>query len=222
MVLFAVFLLVPFSAFTRVHDFNGRFLLPGFILMLASLASNRPRLLRERTQWALTLAAGALAMIVLAFQFFYVGGVAHKLQGVYAVLSHAHLSSDFRDVTDSEFEHLERLAPRVPSGPRLLPVHEALAYVVQYLRLEQPTCVPLFPTTTSIIRASVAYHPLLSETKAMTQFPNNIVILGLQSRNRVIASLMADQYETTADTEYVLILQRKAALANLSTLGRTP
>jgi hypothetical protein len=212
LVFFAVFLAAPFSAVTRVYDFNGRFLLPAFILMLASLASSRPRRLPEATRWALTLAAATAAMTVLAFQFFYVGRVAHKLQGVYNVLSQAHLSSDFRDVVDNEFEHLDRLAPPAPSGPRFLPVHGTLAYFVQYLRLERPTCVPLFPTTTSIIRTSVVYDPLLSESKTMTQFPGSIVILGPQIRNHVIAGLMPDRYETIADSEYVLILQRRAGL----------
>jgi hypothetical protein len=222
LVFFAVFFVAPFSAVTRVYDFNGRFLLPAFIVMLASLASNRPRRLLEGTRWALTLAAAAAAITVLAFQFFYVGRVAHELQGVYGVLSQADLSSDFRDVVDNEFEHLDRLVPSGSSSPRLLPVHGTLAYFVQYLRLERPTCVPLFPTTTSIIKTSVAYHPLLSESKTMTQSPGSVVILGPQTRNRVIADLMVDQYETIADTEYVLILRRKAELAKLPTPGRTP
>jgi len=48
----------------------------------------------------------------------------------------------------------------------------------------------------------------------MTQFPSAVVILGLQTRNRVIAGLMADRYETIADREYVLILRRKAEAAS--------
>jgi hypothetical protein len=66
----------------------------------------------------------------------------------------------------------------------------------------------------SIIGTSVAYRPLLSDNKKMTQFPSAVVILGLQTRNRVIAGLMADRYETIADREYVLILRRKAEAAS--------
>lgn len=213
---FLVFLLVPFSALTRVYDFNGRFLLPALILMIGSLGgSNQPQRLSEATRWMLTLVVAAAAMTVLAFQFFYVGRVAHKLQDVYGVLSEAHLSSDVRDLADNEFEHLDRLVPSGPPGFRLLPVHGTLAYFVQYLRLVRPTCVPLFPTTTSIVRTSAVYHPLLGEGKTLTSFPDSVVILGPQDRNRMIAALMANQYEMIADTEYVLILRRRADVARL-------
>lgn len=182
--------------------------------MLASLAPNGPRLLSERTGWALTLVAAAAVIIVLGFQYSYVGPIAHKLQGVYDVTSRAHLNSDFRDLGDNEFEQLGRLAPPGPASPRLLPMHESLGYFAEYLRLDEQTCVPIFSRPTSIIGTSAVYHPLLSDLKQLTQFPSAITIFGLQTRNRVIAALMADRYETIADTEYVLILQRKAVLAS--------
>ena len=220
LVFFIVYLLVPFSVLTRVHDFNGRFLLPAFILILASLASYQPERLLAGKRWWPTLAAASAIVIVLAFQFLYVGRVAHKLRGVYDVLTQAHLGSDFRDLADTEFENLGRLAPRPSSGPRLLPVHESLAYFVQYLRLKQSAPIPLFPTTTSIIKTSVVYHPLLDESKRMTEFPGSVVILGLQARNRVIAGLMADRYDTITDTEGVLIMRRKAEYTEPPALDR--
>ncbi len=218
----AVFLFAPFSEFTGVYDLNGRFLLPAFLLMLAGLASFRPRALSERMRWSLTLATAAAAIFVLAFQFFYVGRVAGKLQGVYDVLSQAHLDPDFRAIADSEFEHLDYVAPLPKSGPRLLPVHESLAYFVQYLRLEHPTCVPLFQTTTSIVRASVPYRSLLTDTEGIAELPRGVVILGLQNRNRVIAGLLTDRYQTVADTDYVLVLERKAAPGKAPVPARTP
>lgn len=214
LVLLAIFLIVPFSAFTRVYDFNGRFLLPVFVFMLAIQNTNGPRL-RIRSRWALTLAAAAACTVVLMFQFIYVGGVSHKLRCVYEVLEQAHLGPDAQYLSDTEFEHLDRLAPRSNSGRRLLPVHEPLAYFVQYLRLEQPTCVPLFPTTTSIIRSSIAYHPLFNGDKKMNQYPRSVVILGGQRCNRLIAGLIGAQYKTKVDTDYVLILEHKTELANL-------
>ena len=147
LVFFLVFLVAPFQAATGIQDINQRFVLPAFILMLASLAANRPRRLPEGARRALTLVVAAAATIVLAFQYFYVGRIAHKLQGVYDVISQAHLSSDFRDVAENELEHSERLAPPGPSGPRLLPMHEALGYFAQYLRLDQQTCIPIFSKT---------------------------------------------------------------------------
>jgi hypothetical protein len=208
------FLVAPFQAVTGIEDFNQRFLLPAFILMLASLASNRPRRLPEGTRWALTLVTTAAAIIVLAFQYSYVGRIAHKLQSVYDVISQAHLSPDFRDLGENEFEHLERLAPLGSASPRLLPMHESLGYFAEYFRLDEQTCIPIFSRPTSIIGTSTVYHPLLSDLKQLTEFPSTITIFGLQTRNRKIATLMADQYETITDTEYVLILQRKAVLAS--------
>ncbi len=203
-IFFALFLVVQFEAATGIPDFNYRFLLPAFVLMLASLASNSPRRLSERTRWALTLVAAAAVVVVLAFQYFYVGRIAHKLQGVYDVISQAHLGSDFRDLIHNEYE---RLALPGPSGLRSLPTHNPLVYFPYYLRLEQrePARVP----STSIIRSSPEYPSLLSNTNTLTQLPNALVILGLQTTNRANAALIADWYETITDTEYVLILQRK-------------
>lgn len=133
-VFFALFLVVEFQAATGIPDFNYRLLLPAFILMLASLAPNSPRRLSERTRWALTLVAAAAVVVVLAFQYFYVGRIAHKLQGVYDVISRAHLGSDFRDLIHNEYE---RLALPGPSRLRSLPTHNPLVYFPYYLRLEQ-------------------------------------------------------------------------------------
>jgi len=48
------------------------------------------------------------------------------------------------------------------------------------------------------------------------------VILGLQNRNRVIAGLLTDRYRTVADTEYVLILERKVTPGNAPVAAHTP
>ncbi len=224
---FAVFLFAPFSEFTGVYDLNCRFLLPAFFLILAGLASVPWPDLSGRLRQVLILATAAAAIFVLVFQFFYVGRVAGRLQGVYDVLLQAKLDPNFQAIADNELEHLDYVAPLPRSGPRLLPVHESFAYFVQYLRADHVVCAPLFQTTTSIVRASTPYHSLLRDTelrdtKGMTQLPRSVVILGLQNRNRVIASLIADKYQTVEDTEYVLILQRKPDAANLSDVAGKP
>jgi len=213
---FAVFLLAPFKAAAGTGDLNERFLLPAFVLMLTSLASNRPRQAHESTRWAWTLLASGTAIVVLGFQFLYVGHAARELQKIFDVLAQAHLSSDFRDLAENEFEHLGRLAAPGPSAARLLPMHESLGYFAEYLRLDRQNCIPIFSKPTSVIASSEAYHPLLNDAKKMTQFPGSIAIFGLQTRNRAIASLMTDRYETIADTGYVLILRRKAIAGSTS------
>jgi hypothetical protein len=209
---FAVFLVAPLAAATGIPDLNYRFLLPAFVVMLAGLASYSPhRRLSERKQWALTSVAAIAVITVLTFQWFYVGRIAQKLQGIHDVISQAQLSSDFRDLAYNDYE---RLAIPRPSGPRLFPAHDPLAYFPYYLRLEQSAPARVF--STSILRSSAEYPPLLSKSKTLTQFPSGIVILGLQSSNRLNAALMGDRYQTIADTEYVLILRRKAEVTSRS------
>lgn len=207
-IFFAMFLVVPFSMVTGVDDVNYRLLLPAFVLMLAGLAANSGRRLSGRAQWALTVIAAAAVALVLAFQYCYVGRVSRKLQGIYEVISQAHLDTHFRDVAYSAFE------PQAPSGisqPRLVPVHDVLPYLTDYWRTECRMPGRIFPT--SIIRSTDSYSPLLGNIKKKSELPSAIVILGPQTQNRGVASLMPEQYDKVADTEYALILRRKARSA---------
>ena len=211
LVCFLAFLFAPFLAAFGAHDMNERFILPAFIFMLASLSSSTGYALPERAEWSLTLLAAAAVSFVLGFHCFYVGSVAHKLQGAYDAALQAHLNADFRDLGENQFETF-RLTPSDSEGSRLLPVHDAFGFFADYLRLAEPASAPIIQT--SIVATSAQYHPLLDKYNQLTQFPSAIVIFGTQSHNHAVAALMADRYRMTVDAEYVSVLQPKADVSH--------
>ncbi len=205
--LFAIFLVVPLDALTGVEDVNYRLLLPAFLLILAGLlADSQPRLFGH-TQWVLSGAAACAVAVVLAFQCFYVGHVAQELGAIHEELIQAHLPPDFRELVYNQFE-LYVPPPALYSTSRLVPVHDSLRYLAEYVRTENGLPGRVF--TTSVIGCSVSYAPLMGKNQTLTLTPSAIVILGHQTYARKLAALVADQYLTMVDQPYMLFLQRKS------------
>ncbi len=203
LIFFAIFAVFPFDAFTGVFDFNYRFLLPAFFLVLASLA---PVLPSHRTVKVVIASAAAL---VLVFNFWHTARISRELAETYEALSQANLDPGFRDVTQNEFEPLAPVAaPNAMTGKRLLPVHESLMYFADYLRLERDWLggnPRMF--TTSFVRSTATYLPLLGEPTWRSVPPCAIVILGIQKQNREVARLLPKEYHVAEETEYLLILK---------------
>ena len=199
LIFFVIFAVFPFQAFTGVFDFNYRFLLPAFVLVLASLA---PVLHPHR---AFSAGITSAAVLVLAFHLWYTARISKELVETYQVMSQANLDPGFRDITWNPFEPL---APIATTGERLLPVHEPLMYFAQYLRLDRDWLdrnPRMF--TTSFVRSTGSFSPLLGESKWRSPPPCAIVILGLQSQNRDVARLLPNEYRVSVEADYLLILQ---------------
>jgi hypothetical protein len=165
--------------------------------------------LSERTESGLTAMIAIAVTVVLAFQFWYVGRISRKLQDTYDAISEVSLRPDFRAVSVRDVVDSQLGTPIVKgySRPRLFPVHEVLRYLPYYLRTERHMTGPVLRT--SIIQSSLRYRLVLSNIKTMRDPPSAIVILGLQSHNREIASILPDQYERVKDKQYVMVLQLK-------------
>jgi len=203
LIFFFVFVIFPFKAFTGVFDFNYRFLLPAFILVLATLIP-----VVSFTPPFRTIAACAAAL-ALSFQFYYTCRVSQEMAQIYATISQSNLGPDFRDIAHNEFEPR---APVATSETRILPVHEALAYFADYLRTERQWPDKMF--STSIVRSTATYPAVLDSVAERLPLPGAIVILGLQKQNRTLVHLFPGRYHITVDAQYLLILQADSGPGN--------
>lgn len=209
LVLLLLFALFPFEAMTGVPDFNYRFLLPAFLLVLATLV---PELQSGPVSRFAAVAAVSLAVV---FHFGYIARVSGLSQQVYAELAQANLNPDFRDVSGNLFEPL---APSTVPRSKLLPVHDALYTFVDYLRLERQWTGPVF--TTSFVLPSAGYSPLIGNTDPRTVWPRQIAVIGSRPVNRQIVSMLPDRYRVASEADYVLVLnaadQPQDAVARLA------
>jgi hypothetical protein len=196
LIFFILFLAFPFEALTGVADFNYRFLLPAFILILTALLPVLPEIR------ALRFIAAIFVLAVMIFQYCYTARISRASEKVYALLSQSNLGADFRDITRGPFEPL---APSAVAGSRLLPVHEAFYTFAAYLRLERQWPGPMFKT--SFIVGTNNYPALLGNSDSNIAWPGAIAILGLRQQNREIAKSLPAKYSVAADTEYLLILK---------------
>ncbi len=202
--LLAAFLFVPFARITGISDINYRFILPMFLLMLASVAGSGFGRKSERLRWALTISTAIGAISVLCLYFVIVGRASGKIQEIHETLSKAQLGPDFRDLVNNDFEGTHVAAEG--NSSRVLPVHSCLAYITYYLRTEEE--IPSTILNTSIIRSSLTIPPLINKGGMMTASPSAIVIPGDQRLNRTNAQRIPGSYQVTADTDYVMILKR--------------
>lgn len=196
LVLLAFFAFCPFEALTGVSDFNYRFLLPAFFLILSTLIPVLP------TGRGSLGAAACAALAAVLFGFGYAARVSRVSERVYAQMSQADLSSDFREITANLFEPS---APSYLPRARLLPVHEVFYTFADYVRLEHRWPGPIFDT--SFILPVTKYPRLLGNTDPRTEWPGEIVLLGTQPLNRTMVKMLPSRYRVVVDTEYVLILR---------------
>jgi hypothetical protein len=197
---FVVFALFPFKAFTGVFDFNYRFLLPAFCLVLASLVPIFP----TRRFHGADVACAALCVVI--FYFAYIARVSSRLGEMHGVMTQADLGPGFWDITQNEFEpHAYDYGGN--TGRRLLPVHDSLMYFADYVRLEHNWPSRMF--TTSFLRSARSYPPLLGNSKWPSPAPCTIVIFGNQDQDRQIATQLPKTYFVAKESEYLLILKLK-------------
>ena len=202
---FAVFLIAPFGAVTGIIDFNYRFLLPGFLLMLAALAANARQLLSEKAKWMFTALAASAVTAVLVFQYAYVGSISNQLQSIYTALAQSHPSPDFRVVESSPTDP-DMPEPLPPHGG-FLPARRPLVYLPEYLRTEYDVPGPVL--TTSIIDSSFHQDNFQDSLKSGVNLPGTLVIPGLRANNHKIAATTLTYYDIVSDTPYLLVLERK-------------
>ena len=197
LIFLGLFVAFPFEAFTGVFDLNYRFLLPAFILILATLVPVWPEVRGSRVAVVFSV------LLVVAFQFYYTARTNTATEKVYALIAQSNLDPEFRDITQGPFE------PRAPvseTGSRfMLPVQEGFYTFAAYIRIEHLWPGPMF--TTSFIVRNSNYPALLGNTDPHFAWPMEIVILGLQKQNREIVKALPDQYRVATDTEYVMILK---------------
>ena len=192
-----LFVAAPFETFTGVFDLNYRFLLPAFILILATLVPVLPEVRGSRVAVVFSV------LLVVAFQFYYTARTNTATEKTYALLAHSNLGADFRDITHGPFEPR---APESDTGSRfMLPAQEGFYTFAAYIRLEHLWPGPMF--TTSFVVRDTDYPPLLGNTNPRFVWPREIVILGLQKQNREIAEVLPARYQVAADTEYLMILK---------------
>ena len=195
----------PFEALTGVSDFNYRFLLPAFLLIVAAVV---PVL---ATGVIMRSATAAVVLAVLVFHFGYIARVSRLSAQIYAQMSQSHLNADFRDITGNDFEPLALSS--VPKS-KLLPVHDALFTFADYVRVEHQWPGQIFDT--SFVLPTTAYPPLLRNTNPHTVWPRDIVLLGTQPLNRAMMQMLQPRYRVLSDTDYVLVLKASEDAGNAS------
>ncbi|MGC9225514.1 MAG: hypothetical protein ACP5E2_16515, partial [Terracidiphilus sp.] len=197
LIFLTLFIIFPLEVFTGVFDLNYRFLLPAFILILATLVPVLPEIRGLRVASALSV------LLVVAFQFYYTARTNIATEKVYALMEQSNLSPDFRDITHGPFE------PRAPvseTGSRfMLPVQEGFYTFAAYIRMENLWPGPMFAT--SFIVRDTSYPALLGNADPRFAWPTDIVILGTQKQNREIVKALPGRYRVAADTQYLMILK---------------
>lgn len=196
----------PFEALTGVEDFNYRFLLPAFLLIVAAVL---PVLTTGVIMRSVT---ASVVLVVLVFNFGYVARVSRLSAQVYDQMAQSNLNPDFRDITGNLFEPL---APSAVPRSKLLPVHDALYTFADYVRLERQW--PGRIINTSFVQQTTTYPSLLQNTDSHTVWPKDIVLIGTKPLNRTVMQRLPSRYRVQSDSDYVLILKTSENAGNATT-----